>query len=65
MAGLQQQGRGEAQSNDFGPLVDKVLVQVAHVDLTLWRDYSSTVEAEAKATSESEEQETRKIEKEL
>ena len=47
------------------PGVDEVLVQVAHVDLTLWRDYSSTVEAEAKATSESEEQETRKIEQEL
>ena len=47
------------------PGVDVVLVQVAHVDLTLWRDFSSTVEAEAKATFESEDQETRKIEKEL
>ena len=31
------------------PGVDVVLVQVAHVDLTLWRDFSSTVEAEAKS----------------
>jgi hypothetical protein len=31
---------------------DEVLVYVAHVDLTLWRDYSSRVEAKLKAVAE-------------
>ncbi len=40
-----------------GPRPDDVVVYVAHIDLTLWRDYSSRVEADLKAKSEREKRE--------
>ena len=44
-----------------GPRPDEVQVHVAQVDLTLWRDYSSRVEADLKAMYEREEREAPKL----